>query len=81
MSQPESFELQAKTKDVVSVEASSNPEDAWLYSQTRTRKLFSFSQLFAFSLTYMALWEGMCTSVTNVLARLLFSSEVLTFCF
>jgi choline transport protein len=38
-----------------------------LYHQTRTRRLFSFSQLFAFSLTYMALWEGMCTFVTSPL--------------
>lgn len=31
--------------------------------QTRTRRLFSASQLFAFSLTYMAVWEGMCTNM------------------
>lgn len=31
--------------------------------QTRTRRLFSSSQLFAFSLTYMAVWEGMCTNM------------------
>jgi hypothetical protein len=35
-------------------------------NQTRTRRLFSFAQLFAFSLTYMAVWEGMCTYVTTV---------------
>lgn len=31
--------------------------------QIRTRRLFSASQLFAFSLTYMAVWEGMCTNM------------------
>lgn len=41
--------------------AGKNENDTGAYSQTRTRKLFSFSQLFAFSLTYMSLWEGMCT--------------------
>ena len=30
-------------------------------SQTRVRRLFSTAQIFMFSLTYMGLWEGMCT--------------------
>lgn len=40
---------------------SSTEQGVGLDSQTRTRRLFSFAQLFAFSLTYMAVWEGMCT--------------------
>ena len=40
---------------------SKGEEGSNVYDQTRTRRVFSFSQLFAFSLTYMALWEGMCT--------------------
>lgn len=32
-------------------------------SQTRVRRLFSTTQIFIFSLTYMGLWEGMCTYV------------------
>lgn len=32
-----------------------------LDSQVRIRRLFSFTQIFMFSLTYMGLWEGMCT--------------------
>ncbi|WXC59823.1 hypothetical protein SNK03_005680 [Fusarium graminearum] len=48
----------------VSVDASARPaEESGIYSVTRTRKVFSFSQLFAFSLTYMALWEGMCSNM------------------
>lgn len=61
--QNEDYELQQKSKDGVSVQATSKSDDNSVYNQTRTRKLFSFSQLFAFSLTYMALWEGMCTWV------------------
>jgi hypothetical protein len=46
----------------VSVDASARPTNTTnIDSVTRTRKVFSFSQLFAFSLTYMALWEGMCS--------------------
>lgn len=41
-------------KDQYSVPAS-------IDSQVRIRQLFSFSQIFMFSLTYMGLWEGMCT--------------------
>ncbi|KAF2838116.1 amino acid transporter [Patellaria atrata CBS 101060] len=32
-------------------------------SQTRVRRLFNFIQLFAFSLTFMSSWEGMCTNL------------------
>lgn len=32
-----------------------------LESITKIRRLFSFSQLFAFSLTFMSTWEGMNT--------------------
>lgn len=60
-----SIELEASGKQQpipVSVDASARPpEDSNIYNVTRTRKVFSFSQLFAFSLTYMALWEGMCS--------------------
>lgn len=34
---------------------------ATIDSQVRIRRLFSFTQIFMFSLTYMGLWEGMCT--------------------
>jgi choline transport protein len=64
MSPPESIELQTKQNNVVNIEPDVRTDNGGsLYSQTRTRRLFSFSQLFAFSLTYMALWEGMCTLV------------------
>lgn len=32
-----------------------------LESVTRVRRLFNFSQIFAFSLTFMSTWEGMNT--------------------
>lgn len=54
--------IELETKDVSNV-AVSNGDDAdhnSLEKQTRTRRLFSGAQLFAFSLTYMAVWEGMC---------------------
>lgn len=69
MSHPESIELQSKEHNVVNVEPDGRTDNGSLYSQTRTRRLFSFSQLFAFSLTYMALWEGMCTLVLLSLPR------------
>ncbi|KAF4460891.1 GABA permease [Fusarium albosuccineum] len=60
----DSIELGQSPKPPVSVDATVKPdEDSAVYNQTRTRKVFSFSQLFAFSLTYMALWEGMCTNM------------------
>src|ERR1700710_391968 len=37
-----------------------------LESITKIRRLFSFSQLFAFSLTFMSTWEGMNTYVSLV---------------
>ncbi|KAF5586352.1 GABA permease [Fusarium pseudocircinatum] len=62
-----SIELEASGKQQpipVSVDASARPpEGSNIYNVTRTRKVFSFSQLFAFSLTYMALWEGMCSNM------------------
>ena len=38
-----------------------------VHSQTRTRRLFSMSQLFAFSLTYMGTWEGWNVNLTSAL--------------
>ena len=32
-----------------------------LNSMLRVRKLFSGAQIFAFSLTYMSIWESMCS--------------------
>lgn len=65
MSHADSIELEPSGKQQaipVSVDASGKPaEESGIYSVTRTRKVFSFSQLFAFSLTYMSLWEGMCS--------------------
>lgn len=34
--------------------------DATIEAQTRTKRLFSSSQLFAYSLTYMSVWEALC---------------------
>ncbi|KAM5344334.1 hypothetical protein ACJ41O_012871 [Fusarium nematophilum] len=60
----DSIEMQPAGKGIVSVDATVKPEEnSSVYNQTRTRRVFSFSQLFAFSLTYMALWEGMCTNM------------------
>lgn len=61
MSNPETIELQATAKDDTKIDAVRSKDESDVYNQTRTRRVFSFSQLFAFSLTYMALWEGMCT--------------------
>lgn len=62
MSQQESIEMKDAAKSQVTVDASGKPDtENSVYNQTRTRRVFSFSQLFAFSLTYMSLWEGMCT--------------------
>lgn len=41
---------------------------ATVESQTRVRRLFSTAQIFMFSLTYMALWEGMCTKYATGLS-------------
>jgi hypothetical protein len=41
-----------------------------LESITRIRRLFSFSQLFAFSLTFMSTWEGMNTLVNTPYHRI-----------
>ncbi|CAM1503633.1 Fc.00g012240.m01.CDS01 [Cosmosporella sp. VM-42] len=62
----ESIELRpAKESSIVDISATAKTTEdgSEVYNQTRTRRVFSFSQLFAFSLTYMALWEGMCTNM------------------
>ncbi|KAK7934869.1 hypothetical protein PG985_000364 [Apiospora marii] len=41
--------------------------DEAVHNQTRTRRLFSMSQLFAFSLTYMGTWEGWNVNMTSAL--------------
>lgn len=68
MTVDETFEMRARAggpaPDQKSFEVSDKPVDAEAFEdQTRTRRLFSTSQLFAFSLTYMAVWEGMCTNM------------------
>ncbi|KAI0016392.1 amino acid permease [Xylariomycetidae sp. FL0641] len=63
MSSPEQHELHVGANkyttatDVVEKHGKTGTSSR-LERQTRTRRLFSFSQLFAFSLTYMALWQG-----------------------
>ncbi|KAF7561260.1 hypothetical protein G7046_g2888 [Stylonectria norvegica] len=52
-----------ETQTNVDITAKHDDAASEVYNQTRTKKVFSFSQLFAFSLTYMALWEGMCTNM------------------
>lgn len=53
--------MQPTGKDATKINTAESKHGSDVYNQTRTRRVFSFSQLFAFSLTYMALWEGMCT--------------------
>lgn len=67
-SRNESLELGQANKAPVTVDhgVTTENDNNSVYNQTRTRKVFSFSQLFAFSLTYMALWEGMCSYVCYV---------------
>ncbi|KAH7254767.1 hypothetical protein FSOLCH5_011247 [Fusarium solani] len=64
-SRNESLELGQANKAPVTVDhgVTTENDNNSVYNQTRTRKVFSFSQLFAFSLTYMALWEGMCSNM------------------
>ncbi|KAK6832880.1 hypothetical protein PG995_012657 [Apiospora arundinis] len=45
----------------------SSGADEAVHNQTRTRRLFSMSQLFAFSLTYMGTWEGWNVNMTSAL--------------
>lgn len=68
-SRNESLELGQANKAPVTVDhgVTTENDNNSVYNQTRTRKVFSFSQLFAFSLTYMALWEGMCSYVSRLL--------------
>ncbi|KAI1334037.1 amino acid/polyamine transporter I [Xylariaceae sp. FL0016] len=55
--------LPTKTGAVSAVSADQRADNASvLERQTRTRRLFSFSQLFAFSLTYMGLWQTILTN-------------------
>ncbi|KAK1640784.1 amino acid permease [Colletotrichum phormii] len=63
MAPAEAIELRPTVKDASQIDANESKHGSEVYNQTRTRKVFSFSQLFAFSLTYMALWEGMCTNM------------------
>lgn len=67
-----SFELRRRSKDAgvqaITSEVSDDAHDhslapipATIDSQVRIRRVFSFTQIFMFSLTYMAVWEGMCT--------------------
>jgi hypothetical protein len=52
---------EARTASMDMSNEADEANDVSLNAQTRTRKLFSFAQLFAFSLTYMGVWEGMTT--------------------
>ncbi|KAI8316095.1 hypothetical protein K4K61_011126 [Colletotrichum sp. SAR11_59] len=63
MSSAEGIEMQPTGKDASKINTTESTHGPDVYNQTRTRRVFSFSQLFAFSLTYMALWEGMCTNM------------------
>ncbi|KAK1531492.1 hypothetical protein CPAR01_11141 [Colletotrichum paranaense] len=63
MAPAEAIELQPAAKNASQIDANESKHGSEVYNQTRTRRVFSFSQLFAFSLTYMALWEGMCTNM------------------
>ncbi|KAJ0373386.1 hypothetical protein COL26b_008382 [Colletotrichum chrysophilum] len=63
MSSAEGIEMQPTGKDATKINTAESKHGSDVYNQTRTRRVFSFSQLFAFSLTYMALWEGMCTNM------------------
>lgn len=70
-----SYELRERSKDATvqlsevnevdgineETHGSHAPAPAAIDSQVRIRRLFSFTQIFMFSLTYMGLWEGMCT--------------------
>jgi choline transport protein len=58
-----SFEMRERRKSAdVRVDNIDRPSvPATIDSQVRIRRLFSFTQIFMFSLTYMGLWEGMCT--------------------
>ncbi|KAH8714675.1 amino acid/polyamine transporter I [Ilyonectria robusta] len=63
MAPADSIEMQPDGKDVAVDATKTEDGGSSVYNQTRTRRVFSFSQLFAFSLTYMSLWEGMCTNM------------------
>lgn len=58
------------SKEVASVDVSNDDGptaeiDITIQEQTRTKRLFSTSQLFAYSLTYMSVWEALCGYVTS----------------
>ncbi|KAH0432229.1 amino acid permease [Colletotrichum camelliae] len=63
MSSAEGIEMRPTGKDATKINTAESKHGSDVYNQTRIRRVFSFSQLFAFSLTYMALWEGMCTNM------------------
>lgn len=44
----------------VSIKRDGAEEEAILERTTRVRRVFSFTQFFAFSLAYMGAWEGVC---------------------
>lgn len=44
-------------------ESASMKIDPVVDAQTRTRSLFSTGQLFAYSLTYMSVWEALCGNI------------------
>ena len=82
MQQHEDVELRARSKDTkakddgvsVGVDGKSPSPSTSVHhpsmttdSQTRTRRLFSMSQLFAFSLTYMGTWEAWHQSIYSPL--------------
>lgn len=60
-----SKEIQSSVDDVPrkhhGMTPSDGPRGESLDSIVKIRRLFSFSQLFAFSLTFMSTWEGMNT--------------------
>lgn len=60
MSHSENIELRTKDDSKVAVRNGDWSDQSSMEKQTRTRRLFSGAQLFAFSLTYMSVWEGMC---------------------
>lgn len=66
MAHPDTIELDTKDVSNVAVDNGDLSDQNSLEKQTRTRRLFSGAQLFAFSLTYMAVWEGMCELVPSL---------------
>ncbi|ROW16412.1 hypothetical protein VPNG_02830 [Cytospora leucostoma] len=73
MNIPEAADIKAEVKDGVAVNVSARDrsvtadDNVVLEQQTRTRRLFSTSQLFAYSMTQMAVWEAIVGTVYFVL--------------